>query len=72
MTERIRIVRRLDFTQERPLDATYREHAKTLRAVRKRKGDHAQLRLQAHIEESKAWVRKSTRHMLHEACAKAG
>lgn len=41
-------------------------------AVAPTKGDHVQLRLQAHIEESKAWVRRITLHMLHEACAKAG
>ena len=34
VTERIRIVRRLDFTRADRVDATYAEHAKILRAVR--------------------------------------
>lgn len=67
VTERIRIIRRLDFTQERRVDATYREHAQILRAVLQRKVDHAQLLLKAHIEHSKAEVRKITLHMLLEA-----
>lgn len=70
VTERIRIIRRLDFTQERRVDATYQEHAKILRAVLQRKIDHAQLLLKAHIEESKAEVRKITLHMLHQARTK--
>ena len=36
-----------------------------------RKVDHAQLLLKAHIEESKAEVRKITLHMLHEARTQA-
>ena len=71
VTERIRIIRRLDFTQERRVDATYQEHAKILRAVLQRRGDHAQLLLKAHIEASKALVRKITLHMLDRARAKA-
>lgn len=67
VTERIRIIRRLDFTQERRVDATYQEHAQILRAVLQRKVDHAQLLLKAHIEQSKAEVRKITLHMLLEA-----
>ncbi len=70
VTERIRIIRRLDFTQERRVDASYQEHAKILRAVLQRKVDHAQLLLKSHIEESKAEVRKITLHMLHQARAK--
>lgn len=38
-----------------------------LRAVLQRKVDHAQLLLKAHIEQSKAEVRKITLHMLLEA-----
>ena len=72
VTERIRIIRRLDFTQERRVEATYQEHAKILRAVLQRKIDHAQLLLKSHIEESKAEVRKITLHMLHQARTKTG
>lgn len=67
VTERIRIVRRLDFTREDRIDATYVEHAKILRAVLQRKLDQAQLLLKSHIEQSKAEVRKITLGTLHEA-----
>jgi len=67
VTERIRIVRRLDFTRGDRIDATYAEHAKILRAVMQRKADQAQLLLKSHIEQSKSEVRKITLHMLHEA-----
>ena len=71
LTERIRIIRRLDFTQEQRIDATYQEHARILRAVMQRKIDQAQLLLKTHIEASKAEVRKITLHMLHEARTQA-
>ncbi len=67
ITERIRIIRRLDFTKESRIDATYQEHGKILRAVLQRKIDQAQLLLKAHIDTSKAEVRKITLHMLHTA-----
>jgi DNA-binding GntR family transcriptional regulator len=72
VTERIRIVRRLDFTREDRIDATYVEHAKILRAVLQRKADQAQLLLKSHIEQSKAEVRKITLGTLHEARLRAG
>ena len=67
ITERIRIIRRLDFTKESRIDATYQEHAKILRAVLQRKIDQSQLLIKSHIEQSKAEVRKITLHMLHTA-----
>lgn len=67
VTEKIRIVRRLDFTQQPRIEATYAEHARILRAVLQRKSDQAQLLLRSHIEASKAEVRKITLHMLYEA-----
>ena len=67
VTERIRIVRRLDFTRADRIDATYTEHAKVLRAVIQRKADQAQLLLKTHIEQSKAEVRKITLATLHDA-----
>lgn len=67
VTERIRIVRRLDFTREDRIDATYVEHGKILRAVLQRKLDQAQLLLKSHIEQSKVEVRKITLGTLHEA-----
>ncbi len=71
LTERIRIIRRLDFTKEQRVDMTYQEHAKILRAVLQRRVDQAQLLLRSHIEESKSEVRKITLHMLHAARAAA-
>jgi len=71
VTERIRIVRRLDFTRPDRIEATYAEHAKILRAVIQRKADQAQLLLRAHIEQSKAEVRKITLHTLQMARERA-
>ena len=67
VTERIRVVRRLDFTRPDRVDATYSEHSKILRAIIQRKGDQGKLMLRSHIEQSKAEVRKITLHTLHEA-----
>jgi len=71
VTERIRIVRRLDFTRADRIEATYAEHAKILRAVMQKKVDQAQLLLRAHIEQSKAEVRRITLHALHAARVRA-
>lgn len=65
--ERLRIVRRIDFTQSARLIATYQEHAEILRAIIKRRSDAASMMLKTHIEASKAEVRKITLHMLHSA-----
>jgi len=67
LTERIRIIRRLDFTQDARIDATYNEHARILKAILLRKADEAQMLLKSHIDASKAEVRKITLHMLHTA-----
>lgn len=67
VTERIRIVRRLDFTRDDRIEATYAEHAKVLRAVMQRKTDQAQLLLRTHIEQSKVEVRNITLHALQLA-----
>jgi DNA-binding GntR family transcriptional regulator len=71
VTERIRIVRRLDFTRGDRIDATYAEHAKILRAVIQRKVDQAQWLLKAHIEQSKLEVRKISLHAMHQARMRA-
>ena len=70
VTERIRIVRHLDFTRADRIEATYVEHAKILRAVMQRKLDQAQLLLKSHVEQSKSEVRKITLATLHEARAR--
>ena len=72
VTERIRIIRRLDFTRADRIEATYIEHAKILRAVMQKKADQARLLLKTHIEQSKAEVRKITLHTLQAARGRAG
>lgn len=67
VTERIRIIRRLDFTQQSRVDATYEEHAKILKSIRANRGDQAAMLLRAHIETSQAEVRKITLHQVHMA-----
>lgn len=67
VSEKIRIIRRLDFTQTPRVEATYDEHARILGAILSRRCEEAQLLLKAHIEVSKAEVRKITLHMLHSA-----
>jgi DNA-binding GntR family transcriptional regulator len=71
VTERIRIVRRLDFTRADRIAATYTEHAAILRAVLQRKADRATLLLRSHVELSKTEVRKITLGALHEARERA-
>jgi DNA-binding GntR family transcriptional regulator len=67
ITERIRILRRLDFTQPERIAYTYDEHAAILRAVLARKLQQATLLLRSHIEQSKLEVRKISIHRLHTA-----
>ena len=67
ITERIRIIRRLDFTKTARVEATYDEHARILRAITRRRADEAQRLLRAHIEQSKLEVRHITLDMLYRA-----
>lgn len=67
ITERMRIIRRLDFYKPERIAATYDEHGKILSAILKRRADEAQRLLKAHIEHSKIEVRKITFDMLYQA-----
>ncbi len=67
LTEKIRIIRRLDFTKTSRVDATYHEHASILLAILQQQTGEAQRQLHDHIAVSKAEVRKITLHMLHQA-----
>ncbi len=67
LTDRIRIIRRLDFTQQARITATYEEHGKILNAILAKRGDQAAMLLRAHIETSQAEVRKITLHQVHLA-----
>ncbi|MBI2744205.1 MAG: GntR family transcriptional regulator [Burkholderiales bacterium] len=69
VTERIRIIRRLDFTKQARIDATYEEHAKILRAIQRKRSDPAMMLLRAHIQTSQSEVRKITLHQVHLARA---
>jgi DNA-binding GntR family transcriptional regulator len=60
VTEKIRIVRRLDFTQPARLSATYEEHAAMLQALRKGDFEEAAAQLGAHIEYSRTAARTIT------------
>lgn len=71
VTERIRIVRRLDFTRADRIEATYVEHAKILRAVIQRKSEQAQWLLGSHIEHSKVQARGITLHQLQRVRVRA-
>ncbi|MDF2490294.1 MAG: Transcriptional regulator, GntR family [Pseudomonas sp.] len=71
ITEKIRIIRRLDFTQEPRIAATYEEHGRILGAILQRRIDKAQQLLKTHIEISKKEVRKITLHRLHVARQRA-
>ena len=67
ITERMRIIRRLDFYNADRVTATYEEHATILSAIQKRRADEAQRLLRAHIEQSRLEVRKITLGMLYQA-----
>jgi DNA-binding GntR family transcriptional regulator len=67
VTERIRLLRRLDFTEEGRITATYQEHAQILRAILQQRAERAITLLRNHIETSKAEVRKISLHKLYSA-----
>lgn len=72
ISQRIRIIRRLDLTQPQRIDSTYDEHAQILSNVMRRRLDQSRLLLRAHIEASKAVVRQITLHRLHSARTTVG
>jgi DNA-binding GntR family transcriptional regulator len=67
ITERIRMVRRLDFTHPERIVYTYIEHGQILRAILARRASRAVDLLASHIEASKSEVRKISLHRLHLA-----
>lgn len=68
ITEKIRIIRRLDFSKSQRVKATYVEHGLVLEAILDRQPRLAQMELTKHIEESRREVRNITLHMLQ--CAR--
>ncbi len=69
VTERIRIVRRLDFTYQNRIDVTYAEHGQILQAMLDRRQDEAVRLLRAHIQSSQTEVRHITLHQVQQARA---
>ena len=67
ISEHIRIIRRLDFTQQARIDSTYDEHGEILRTILQCKTDDSARLLRTHIEASKSVVRQITLHRLHSA-----
>jgi DNA-binding GntR family transcriptional regulator len=64
LQERIRIIRRLDFTVVERIDEAYVHHGKILRAILARKVMQATLLLRTHIDSSRAEIRHITLHRL--------
>lgn len=67
ITEKIRVIRRLDFTQTQRLTTTYEEHARILKAIRFHDAEQACQVLRSHIADSQSEVRKITLHQLQMA-----
>jgi DNA-binding GntR family transcriptional regulator len=64
LTERIRIIRRLDFIEPARIKAAFDEHDKILGALLARKAGDAEMLVRAHIEGSRAEIRHITLHRL--------
>src|SRR5450830_871141 len=71
LTDRIRIVRRLDFVYGDCVGSTYEEHAAILAQIDARAGDEAVRLITDHIAGSHAEVNQITLHRLHSARASA-
>ncbi len=67
ITDRLRIIRRLDFTRDDRVDATYIEHAQILDALRSGHATDAADRLTRHIRSSQKAVREITMEKIKEA-----
>lgn len=71
LTERIRIIRRLDFLNPDRIDATFEEHTKILDALFARKADRVELLIRAHIATSRTEIRHITLHRLALAASRS-
>jgi DNA-binding GntR family transcriptional regulator len=67
LSEQIRSVRRLDFSLQDRIQATYAEHAYILRAVVGQQVDVVKNLLTSHIQASQLQVRNITLHQIHQA-----
>lgn len=64
LTERIRIIRRLDFIEPARITAAYEEHGAILKALLARKASQARTLIETHIGASRAEIRHITLHRL--------
>jgi DNA-binding GntR family transcriptional regulator len=64
LTERIRIIRRLDFIDPNRIQAAYDEHHAIVRTLLARKADRAQMLMKAHINASRVEIRHITLHRM--------
>jgi DNA-binding GntR family transcriptional regulator len=71
VTDRIRVVRRLDLVYGNCIDETYEEHATILAAIRAGDTEVALACITQHIQGSRSEVRKLTVHRLHSVRTKA-
>jgi DNA-binding GntR family transcriptional regulator len=67
LTERIRIIRRLDFIEPGRIKAAFDEHDKILAALLARRAGDAEMLVRAHIGASRAEIRHITLHRLSQA-----
>jgi DNA-binding GntR family transcriptional regulator len=67
ITDRIRLIRRLDFKKSQRIEVTYKEHAAILNAIRSKRKAEAQRLIKAHISQSKIEARKITLDELYKA-----
>lgn len=65
--DKLRILRRLDFSRPGRIQAAYEEHAELLRLLLQRKAAQAVILLRGHIEAGKAEARKFALHKLAAA-----
>jgi len=71
ITERVRIIRRLDFIEPARIRSAYDEHAMILRALLARRAGDAEMLIKAHIASSRAEIRHITLHRLSLASMQA-
>lgn len=64
LSEKIRIIRRLDFSKQYLIEATYQEHQHILNLIFEQKTEQAMMVIATHIQQSRDEVKKITLHML--------
>jgi len=67
ISDRLQIIRRLDFTRNDRIDATYKEHAEILEALKNGDAQTAADKLARHIRISQQAVKEITMERIREA-----